>query len=70
MITREKLLESGFTETSEKGLTFFTRDNYTIVCINGLWCPCVPDFRERLIGNTYITQMSELEKLINQTQEF
>ncbi len=70
MITREKLLESGFTETREKGLTFFTRDNYTIVCINGLWCLCVPEFRERLIGNTYITQMSELEELINQTQEF
>lgn len=64
MITKEKLIEQGFKEERENGLSFYTRDGFTIVCINGQWCPCYKELRERLIGEVYITEMHELEKLI------
>lgn len=67
-ITREFLLQAGFTEDFSNGILIYSRDGFSILNNGIAWFPCNILSGEVIIGNICLSTMEDIERYINESK--
>ena len=68
-ITRENLINEGFTEKKCQNLSFYTKGKFGIVYNFDMWLPCNCETGIPLNNRTYASTMEEVQKCLKEYEE-